>query len=296
MPTPEQFHELTAKLKILVEKDKEQRILAEASLVNSQLDALAKIKALYPHEVDKNYNRYVAPFLDRYAFLKRPSCLAIIKKHAYEPAHTLYLAHLFESNKAILSALIKSAECLSGKDELLQHIQASETYQVKAEEQIKDCGKITGRIPDLTITDERNRWVLIIENKIESRFSDGRIGKNQIDDYRIYAERTFPAYDRYYLTVSYSDCNRKDALDNQWGYCDYCSVFNAIIQCEPLDRIAEDYLSALMQLLCNGSHKRIQKPDTEQIPRQLVSIYQFYTNVITQLKISPYEQIDTINQ
>lgn len=79
MPTPEQFHELTAKLKILVEKDKEQRILAEASLVNSQLDALAKIKALYPHEVDKNYNRYVAPFLDRYAFLKRPSCLAIIK-------------------------------------------------------------------------------------------------------------------------------------------------------------------------------------------------------------------------
>ena len=25
-------------------------------------------------------------------------------------------------------------------------------------------------------------------------------------------------------------------------------------------------------------------------------IYQFYTNVITQLKISPYEQIDTINQ
>ena len=74
MPTPEQFHELTAKLKILVEKDKEQRILAEASLVNSQLDALAKIKALYPHEVDKNYNRYVAPFLDRYAFLKRPSC------------------------------------------------------------------------------------------------------------------------------------------------------------------------------------------------------------------------------
>lgn len=54
---------------------------------------------------------------------------------------------------------------MSGKDELLQHIQACETYQVKAEEQIKDCGKITGRIPDLTITDERNRWVLIIENK-----------------------------------------------------------------------------------------------------------------------------------
>ena len=157
MPTPEQFQELTAKLKILVEKDKEQRILAEASLVNSQLDALAKIKALYPHEVDKNYNRYVVPFLDRYAFLKRPSCLTIIKKYAYEPAHTLYLAHLFESNKAILSALVKSAECLSGKDELLQHIQASETYQVKAEEQIKDCGKITGRIPDLTITDERIR-------------------------------------------------------------------------------------------------------------------------------------------
>ena len=53
MPTPEQVQELTAKLKILVEKDKEQRILAEASLVNSQLDALAKIKALYPLEVDK---------------------------------------------------------------------------------------------------------------------------------------------------------------------------------------------------------------------------------------------------
>lgn len=101
MPTPEQFHELTAKLKILVEKDKEQRILAEASLINSQLGALAKIKALYLHEVDKNYNRYVVPFLDRYAFLKRPSCLTIIKKQAYEPAHTLYLAHLFESNKAI---------------------------------------------------------------------------------------------------------------------------------------------------------------------------------------------------
>ena len=114
MPTPKQFHELTAKLKILVEKDKEQRTLADASLINSQLDALAKIKALYPHEVDENYNIYVAPFLDRYAFLKRPSCLAIIKKHAYEPAHTLYLAHLFESNKAILSALIKSAEWLSG--------------------------------------------------------------------------------------------------------------------------------------------------------------------------------------
>ena len=68
MPTLEQFQELTAKLKILVEKDKAQQILAKASLINSQLDALAKIKVLYPHEVDKNYNRYVAPFLDRYAF------------------------------------------------------------------------------------------------------------------------------------------------------------------------------------------------------------------------------------
>lgn len=295
MPTPEQFQKLTAKLNILVEKDKEQRSIARASLENSRIEALAKIKALYPHEVELNYNRYIAPFLNRYAFLKRSSCLTIIKKYAYEPAHTLYLAYLFESNKAILSALVKSAEALSGKDELLQHIRTSETYQVKAEEQIQNCGKITGCIPDLTITDDQNRWVLIIENKIESRFSNGRIGKKQIDDYRIYAERKFREYDRYYLTVSYSDCNRKDALDSLWGYCDYASVFSAIIRCDTLDHIAKDYLSALMQLLCNGPRSENQGPYADQVSRQLVSMRQFYMDTIIKLKM-PYEQTISANQ
>lgn len=286
LPTPEQLHELIEKLRILIRENEEQQLIADLALEKNRIDAIAKIKAIYPQEVEQSYNRYITPFLDRYAFLKRPSCLAIIKKHAYEPAHTLLLAYLFEHNKAILTALVKSAEHLSGKDELLQHIHASESYQVKAEVQIRNCGKITGRILDLIITDDTNRWVLIIENKIESCFSDGRIGKMQIDDYRIFAERQFREYDRYYLVVSYANDNKREALMCGWGFCNYSMVFNAIIQNIQQDHIAEDYLCALVQLMCRGYQNDNYILSTDQVGMKLCSIRKFYLATILKLEIA----------
>lgn len=285
LPTPKQLHELLEKLKILIQKSEEQRFIADTSLEKNRIDAITKIKEIYPREVEQTYKRFIAPFLDRYAFLKKTSILTIIKKEAYEPAHTLLLAYLLQQNKSILSALIESAISLPEKEYLLQLIQRSNTYTVIPEERIVQCGKISGRIPDLQIIDEQNRWILIIENKIESHFSDGKIGKKQIDDYKIYAERKFQEYSRYYLVVSYTNATRQDALSCGWGFCNYNMVFNAIVQNARLDYIVEDYLCALVQLLCRN-YNDSYTINAEQVTMKLSSIREFYEETILKLKIA----------
>ena len=66
MPTPEQFQELTAKLKILVEKDKEQKGIALQNLLCQFKDSVAKIRLHYQRVIE-TYQRDIIPFLQSHS-------------------------------------------------------------------------------------------------------------------------------------------------------------------------------------------------------------------------------------
>ena len=52
MPTPEQFQELTKKLEILIEKDKEQKGIVQQNLLYQFKDSVAKIRLHYQRAIE----------------------------------------------------------------------------------------------------------------------------------------------------------------------------------------------------------------------------------------------------
>ena len=263
MPTPEQFQELTAKLKILVEKDKEQKGIALQNLLCQFKDSVAKIRLHYQRVIE-TYQRDIIPFLQSHSYLASDSVLSIIDKEYWETYHSKMLAQIWNCSRSeILCRFMRSI----GADEIAHLITQSE-YKVKAELPLTKSRKKTrnGTRIDILITDNKS-WVIVIENKINARISKHGREDSQLARYRKWVEEKYPAsrFKQCFVLLSLRDNRRQ--CEKDWIYCDYLTLFQGLLNCGYRDRIVEDYLATLYKLLpinlqiapCLCDIKRIEK-------------------------------------
>lgn len=263
MPTPEQFHELTAKLKILVEKDKEQKGIAQQNLLCQFKDSVAKIRLHYQRIIE-TYQRDIIPFLQSHSYLASDSVLSIIDKEYWETYHSKILAQIWNCSRSeILCRFMRSI----GADEIA-HLIAQSEYKVKAELPLTKSRNKTrnGKRIDILITDNKS-WVIVIENKINARVSKHGREDSQLARYRKWVEEKYPAsrFKQCFVLLSLRDNHRQ--CERDWIYCDYLTLFQGLLNCGYRDRIIEDYLATLYKLLpinlqitpCLRDIKRIEK-------------------------------------
>ena len=263
MPTPEQFQELTAKLKILVEKDKEQKGIALQNLLCQFKDSVAKIRLHYQRVIE-TYQRDIIPFLQSHSYLASDSVLSIIDKEYWETYHSKILAQIWNCSRSkILCRFMRSI----GADEIAHLITQSE-YKVKAELPLTKSRNKTrnGKRIDILITDNKS-WIIVIENKINAQVSKHGRADSQLACYRKWVEEKYPAsrFKQCFVLLSLRDNRRQ--CEKDWIYCDYLTLFQGLLNCGYRDRIIEDYLATLYKLLpinlqitpCLCDMKRIEK-------------------------------------
>lgn len=239
MPTPEQFQELTAKLKILVEKDKEQKGIAQQNLLCQFKDSVAKIRLHYQRIIE-TYQRDIIPFLQSHSYLASDSVLSIIDKEYWETYHSKILAQIWNCSRSeILCRFMRSI----GADEIA-HLIAQSEYKVKAELPLTKSRNKTrnGKRIDILITDNKS-WVIVIENKINARVSKHGREDSQLARYRKWVEEKYPAsrFKQCFVLLSLRDNHRQ--CEKDWIYCDYLTLFQGLLNCGYRDRIIEDYLA-----------------------------------------------------
>lgn len=263
MPTPEQFQELTEKLEILVEKDKEQKGIVQQNLLCQFKDSIAKIRLQY-QKVIEAYQRDIIPFLQSHSYLASDSVLSIIDKEYWETYHSKILAQIWNCSRSeILCRFMRSI----GADEIA-HLIAQSEYKVKAELPLTKSRNKTrnGKRIDILITDNKS-WVIVIENKINARISKHGREDSQLARYRKWVEEKYPAsrFKQCFVLLSLRDNRRQ--CEKDWIYCDYLTLFQGLLNCGYRDRITEDYLATLYKLLpinlqitpCLCDIKRIEK-------------------------------------
>ena len=263
MPTPEQFQELTAKLKILVEKDKEQKGIALQNLLCQFKDSVAKIRLHYQRVIE-TYQRDIIPFLQSHSYLASDSVLSIIDKECWETYHSKILAQIWNrSHHEILCHFIRSI----GANYIAQLIPQSE-YEIAIELPLTKSRNKTrnGKRIDILITDNKS-WIIVIENKINARISKHGREDSQLARYRKWVEEKYPASRFKQCFVLLSLRNNRRQCEKDWLYCDYLTLFQGLLNCGYRDRIIEDYLATLYKLLpinlqiapCLCDIKRIEK-------------------------------------
>lgn len=263
MPTPEQFQELTKKLEILVEKDKEQKGIVQQNLLYQFKDSVAKIRLHYQRVIE-TYQRDIIPFLQSHSYLASDSVLSIIDKEYWETYHSKILAQIWNCSRSeILCRFMRSIDA----DEIA-HLIAQSEYKVKAELPLTRSRNKTrnGKRIDILITDNKS-WVIVIENKINARISKHGREDSQLARYRKWVEEKYPAsrFKQCFVLLSLRDNRRQ--CEKDWIYCDYLTLFQGLLNCGYRDRIIEDYLATLYKLLpinlqitpCLCDIKRIEK-------------------------------------
>ena len=263
MPTPEQFQELTKKLEILIEKDKEQKGIVQQNLLYQFKDSVAKIRLHYQRVIE-TYQRDIIPFLQSHSYLASDSVLSIIDKEYWETYHSKILAQIWNCSRSkILCRFMRSI----GADEIAHLITQSE-YKVKTELPLTKSRNKTrnGKRIDILITDNKS-WVIVIENKINARVSKHGREDSQLARYRKWVEEKYPASRFKQCFVLLSLRNNRRQCEKDWLYCDYLTLFQGLLNCGYRDRIIEDYLATLYKLLpinlqiapCLCDIKRIEK-------------------------------------
>lgn len=263
MPTPEQFQTSIKRIKFLVEKNKEQKGIAQQNLLCQFKDSVAKIRLHYQRIIE-TYQRDIIPFLQSHSYLASDSVLSIIDKEYWETYHSKILAQIWNCSRSeILCRFMRSI----GADEIAHLITQSE-YKVKVELPLTKSRNKTrnGKRIDILITDNKS-WVIVIENKINARVSKHGREDSQLARYRKWVEEKYPAsrFKQCFVLLSLRDNRRQ--CEKDWIYCNYLTLFQGLLNCGYRDRIVEDYLATLYKLLpinlqiapCLCDIKRIEK-------------------------------------
>lgn len=209
------------------------------------LDAyISTIEPLYRQKIIKHYNSHIKPFEDELYYLKTPSVLSLLSKHQRETHHSAILRYLFDCTRAkdALSVLVPDINL--------------DDYEVRTEHTFKTDKKnhIKQGSIDILIWSEKHKWVIAIENKINACIRKLSATMTQIDNYGKYLDVNFANYTRHKIVLSYKD-NSKDCRED-WSFVDYKTLFNALSRTPYRDRVVEDYLTALFQLII-GEYKEL---------------------------------------
>lgn len=101
---------------------------------------------------------------------------------------------------------------------------------------------------DLLIKDDKNKWLIVIENKIDSKIRTKK--GNQLDVYSEFCEREYSKYSKLYILLSYREDNFRDTENREWWYpLNYYSVFNVLLKHAAEDPFIKEYLRTLYFLL-----------------------------------------------
>lgn len=208
-----------------------------------------ELELLYPTAIKSLSQKYIIPFLEQFPFLTSPSYLqAVLHRERKETDHSLFLKYVLSQCKCGSSILLDFCNIIGCQSEWINAIKQN-TYTVESEFSTKQQRKqsISLRRMDLFIKDEKNKWLIVIENKIDSKI---RVEKgNQLDVYKEYCERKYPQYDRLYILLSYRESNFKDIKKRGWKQLHYYSVFNILLQYVEKDDFIKEYLRTLYCLL-----------------------------------------------
>lgn len=209
-----------------------------------------ELESLYSETINSLYKKYLTPFLERYSFLTSPSYLQVVlHRERKEADHSLFLKYILGNQcnvgKFVLMDLCNIIGC---KSEWIKSI-GQNPYTVECEFSTKWQRKhsMSLRRMDLLIKDEKSKWLIVIENKIDSKI---RIEKgNQLDAYSEFCKRKYFQYDKLYILLSYREDNFKDIENHGWQPLNYYSVFNVLLKYAQENDFIKEYLKILYFLL-----------------------------------------------
>ena len=212
-----------------------------------------ELELLYPKAIKSLSQKYIIPFLEQSPFLTSPSYLqAVLHRERKETDHSLFLKYVLSQCKYGYSILWDFCNIIGCQSEWTNAIKQN-TYTVESEFSTKQQRKqsISLRRMDLFIKDDKNKWLIVVENKIDS---DIRVEKgSQLDAYSEFCEQNYPQYNKLYILLSYREDNFKDIenskKENEWLPMDYYSVFNVLLKYAEEDDFIKEYLRTLYFLL-----------------------------------------------
>lgn len=280
------FISLVDELSLLYQNVKEARERREAETEHRFSALCEELRSLYDEEKSKVYREYISPFISKNFFLKEKSSLFIIKKEKWETYHSLFLKYLWDSQtKSGNIAFQKFLEEIGINDSWLDTIK-SKSYNVKEEHYTREQRKtdLNGKWIDLFFVDNSNKWLVAVENKINSQvhYYDEKRKRSQLDIYREYCEFNcdYKGYSKVYILLSHNEKNRSH-LRNGWMYVDYYQLFRSLFPFKSQDALLDDYLKTLFSLLFPIAQSQWED-DYENAP--LYRSMSFYNNVISKIQ------------
>lgn len=235
--------------------DKAQKRFVQEQKGNEFFLLCDEISELYKSEKEFYQKMFVEPFIMQYPFLKScsSSFLNVIGKEKKETYHSLYLQYIFsEKNQLGYSILLDFCNMFGFHLKEMQTFEKG-SYEVNVEYSTKRQRKKSWswRRMDLLIKDKSDKWLIVIENKIDSnvRQENG----SQLKAYQDFcnSHRRFSKIEnrnKLYVLLSYKD-NRTDADEYGWKYMDYYVLFKLLLKYAERDGIIKDYLRTLYSIL-----------------------------------------------
>lgn len=284
MPNINQYKRIIGELCRLHAEEKRKRHREHRIFKKSTLAFLQEVIALHRKENKKLREEYIIPFIKSYPYLNQPSSLKVIEKLYHETYHSLFLKHIWDSQTSNGSAMFVDFLKETGFNEPWINTIRQNNYHIECEHCIlhQEEQHLNQKRIDLLFVDKTNKWVVVIENKINSEvrvYSDSH--DTQLDAYRNYCrrERRFRGFTRRHILLSY---NRKNACyaeeSKEWKNADYYQVFKSLLKYASTDALIADYAKTLFSILF--PQENLQEADCDLLHRNAL----FYNRVISKLQ------------
>ncbi len=249
-------------------------------------DLTTELKILRKKFLTENFKELKQKIKKNYEKL-RISALSLMEYDFHENSHSKILQYLidynsFESGAKILSQMIAYTS-IPVKEDLSKKI-FKKSYTVYREHKIS-TGKMSGRI-DLFILDEKEKYVIIIENKILAEIGEtidedeNSIKVTQLEKYEKWCKETYPNYTRLYILLNYSNNANDTSLFEKISYKQLYDSLTTDLKFT--DNILEDYLLLLKSLLNPIAHdlfeiKKLANKIIENEDAEKITLTDYYT-------------------
>jgi hypothetical protein len=248
-------------------------------------DLTAELKIKREVFLNENYKGLKQKIKKNYKRL-RISALSKMEYSWNENSHSNILEYLidynsFEAGAEILSQIIMDTSSPEKKD-LCKKI-SKKTYTVKREHPIL-IGKLSGRI-DLFIFDEKEKFIIIIENKILSEIGEKLLNEenssliNQLEKYQNWCKETYINYTKLFILLNFQNTD-EDVFS--FEKVSYKQLYDNLKKINSTDNIFDEYLLLLNSVLNPVTHdlseiKKLANKIIENENPEKISLTDYYT-------------------
>ena len=188
------------------------------------------------------------------------SAFELMEHNFRENSHSNVLKYVFNYkylNDEGVTILFNFLKSIYGKEiNRLKHKLDQKNYTIH-----REYSTGNGRI-DLLIEDSKNKFVIVIENKLLASIGERQIeqdnqsiAQTQLDVYRnyIYGQNKYQDHDKLFIVLSYADIN--DFSDTDFVYADYNQLHEALSDVVSEDIILNQYKILLQSIINRGIDK-----------------------------------------